>query len=103
MQLCVCVCVSTYETAHYTRFFLLDVCVCVYGMVGCLVTERLYVAGKRLPPDSSVAEQRHTLTALKTAGAVARRSYSGCLATESSLFQSCLRTFSVLVSPLPAQ
>lgn len=48
-----------------------------------------------------LAEQRHTLTAPKTAGAVARRSYSGCLATEASLFQSCLRTFSVVVSTIP--
>ena len=103
MHVCVWVCVG--------------VCVCVCGCVcvgvcgwvgsihsgpgvaGCLVTKQLCVAGRLLPPESSVAE-RHTLTALKTAGAVARRSYSGCLATEASLFQSCLRTFSVIVSSI---
>lgn len=46
------------------------------------------VLGKKPTPESSVAKDRNALN--KTAGAVARRSYSGCLATEASLFQSCL-------------
>lgn len=38
-------------------------------------------------PRQQPVQDRHTLSA---AGAVARRSYSGCLATVASLFQSCL-------------
>lgn len=50
------------------------------------------------------------ISAPKTAAAVARRSHSGCLATEASLFWSCLITFPVIMSSvstvtsrLPAQ
>lgn len=68
------------------------------------VTVWLNVTGNKPPPVPSPdsGSQQPALdthnSAPKAAAAVARWSYSGCLATETSLFQSCLGVISVTTS-----